>query len=135
MDLVEIDVVELQPLQALVDRMQDVGTRQPDLVGPGAHLAAHLGRNHDGIARHSQCLQRLAGQALGASGVIDVRGIQKIHAAVDGRAHDAIDRFLAEAADGCPHALGIAEGHGAKTDLRNDEAGIAELLHAHVQVS
>ena len=38
-DLVEVDVVGLQPLEAGLDRVHDVAARGAAVVGPGAHVA------------------------------------------------------------------------------------------------
>ncbi len=133
MNLIEIDVVELQPLEALIDCMEDVGAGQASLVWPGTHAAVNLGSNHDLVASNAERLERLPGQALGTAAMIDVRRVQKIHPAVESRADDAVHRILAEPADRCPDALRVAEGHCSEADLRNDEAGITELFHAHAQ--
>ena len=51
-DLVEIDVIEAEPLQAAGDLVHDVAARQADRVRPGPDPAAHLGRDDDVLALH-----------------------------------------------------------------------------------
>jgi len=65
------------------------------------------------------------------AGVVHVRGIEKVDAAVERAADDAVDFALLELPDLGEDAARIAEGHGAETQLRDQQAGIAELLHAH----
>ena len=64
MDLVEVHVVHLQPLQARLDGLDEVGARVAALVGAWAHLAERLGRDHHAVARHLEVAQRLAGDLL-----------------------------------------------------------------------
>ncbi len=131
MDLIEIDVVELQALETLVDRVKNVGSRETRLVWARTHAAVHLGGDHDLIAHDAERLERLTGQGFRAASMVDVRRVQEIHTAIDGRTDDAIHRILAEPADRGPDALRVAEGHRSEADLRNEEAGITELFHAH----
>ena len=48
--LVEVDVVGLQPAQAILDGLEDVPARQPLVVGPVADAHAALGRQHEAVA-------------------------------------------------------------------------------------
>src|SRR5208282_4511414 len=47
-------------------------------------------------------------------------------------AHEAVDLFLAELADGTPELPLAAEGHRAEAQLRNDDAALAEGSILHV---
>ena len=49
-DLVEIDVVGLQPAKALLDLAEDMAAGEAAVVGPLAHRPAHLRREHDVMA-------------------------------------------------------------------------------------
>ena len=53
-DLIEIDVVEAEPLQAAGDLIHDVAARQADRVRPRPGAAAHLGGDDDVLARDRQ---------------------------------------------------------------------------------
>ncbi len=54
MNLVEIDVVQPEALQALIDARQDVPARQADLIDALAEASAHLGGHDDLVARATQ---------------------------------------------------------------------------------
>jgi hypothetical protein len=51
MDLVEIDMVSLQPAQTCLDAVHDVAARGPDVIAPRADAAVNLGRDHDMLTR------------------------------------------------------------------------------------
>ena len=57
MDLVEIDVIEVHPLETLVDGPENVSPRESAPVGSGQGIAAsaeaHLGRDHQILPRNS----------------------------------------------------------------------------------
>jgi hypothetical protein len=63
--------------------------------------------------------------------VIDVRGVDEVDTALDRATHNAVDLALLQLADLGEWATGVAEGHGAQTQLRNQQARIAELFHTH----
>ena len=57
MDLVEVDVIKVHPLETLVDGPQDVSPRESATVGSDQRIAtsseAHLGRDHQILPRDS----------------------------------------------------------------------------------
>ena len=83
-DLVEIDVIEAEPLQAGRDLIHDVAARQPDRVRARPHPAAHLGRDDDVLALDAEIAQRLAELNLRLAFGIDVGGVDEIDAGVEG---------------------------------------------------
>ncbi len=92
-DLIEIDVVELQPLQAAGDLIHDMAARQADGVRAGAGAAAHFGGDDHVLARDLEIAQRLAEQHLGLALGIDVGGVDEIDAGFQ-RAGDERGRAL-----------------------------------------
>src|SRR6185437_9635039 len=66
-DLVQIDVIELQALEACIERMEDVVAREPELVDARTGCSEHLGRNDELISRETQIAESLAEHGLGAS--------------------------------------------------------------------
>ena len=64
-DLVEVDVIEAEPLQAGGDLIHDVTARQADRVRAGPHAAAHFGGDDHVLARDAEVAQRLAELTLG----------------------------------------------------------------------
>ncbi|MEI9886311.1 MAG: hypothetical protein WDN08_07370 [Rhizomicrobium sp.] len=119
MALVEIDVIDPQPLQRGVDLLEDLRPRQP-LVGR-AHREEHLGRQDIRVAGPRR--QRLAEKRLGGAAAIDVGGIDEIDPQLEG-AIDTGDSLVALDAD----AIGQP---GAERDFRNVQVTGAELAVFH----
>ena len=81
MDLVEIDVVRLQPAQALVQLEEDLLARKPAAVRPIAHHAVQLGRDH-GVFALGVSLQQAPQHALAVAVRVYIRGIEEVDARV-----------------------------------------------------
>ena len=104
MDLIEVDVVELQPLQAAGDLIHDVPARQADGVRARPGAAAHLGGDDHVFASDLEIAQRLPEHHLGLALGIDVGGVDEIDAGFE-RARDQRRRaLLIDSADGAPEA-------------------------------
>ena len=56
MDLIQVDVIGTQPLQAVVDRMHDVLAGQPPVVRVISHRHVDLRRHNDAIAARPEVL-------------------------------------------------------------------------------
>jgi hypothetical protein len=136
-DLVEVDVVGLQPAQAGLHRIHDVAARGAAVVGPRAHVAIDLGGDDHVLSAYAQVLQALAQQLLGLAEGVDVGCVDEVDPGPQRAADDVVHRLLAERADRLPHALlgRAAEGHGPEADLGDEEAGAAELVVAHGESS
>src|SRR5262249_33427641 len=78
-DLVEVDVVGLEPAKARLHLLQDRESRQALLVRSVPHAAAHLRREHHAVA---DALEGLAHDLLAATAAVDVGGVQKVDARV-----------------------------------------------------
>ena len=107
-------MVELQPLQAGLDAVEDVAARVAAGIGPGAGRPEHFCRHDDAIAWHLQIFQGLAGDFLGAPLGIDVGGVDKVDAGVHGLADQAIRIVLLQRTDLAPDPAVPTEGHGAE---------------------
>ncbi len=133
-DLVEVDMVELEPIEAGVDLVEDVPARSARAVGPGVHPPERLGGDHHLAARNVQVLERLAEDLLGLAIVIDVGGIDEVDAGVERCLDQRIGLVLRELADAAPDTLAAAaEGHRAEAQFGDDEAGAAEVVVAHAK--
>ncbi len=132
-DLVEVQVVGLEPLQAAVHLVDDVSAAQPRLVDAGRHAPAHLAGQHHLAAVHPQVLEGLAQQPFAGAHGIDVGGVEEVHAAFERAPHQGGRLRLLLAADGLPDAL-AAEGHGAEAQLRDQRSGPAEGSIAHASL-
>ena len=77
MDVVDVDVIGLQPFQAGLDLLLDVQPGHARIVGPAAHRIEELGRDH-GIL--PPALQHLAQHRLRYAADIGVGGIEEGHA-------------------------------------------------------
>ena len=131
MDLVEVDIVGAEPLQARLDRVHDVAARRAAVVGALADGAEGLGGEHEVGARAAGIGQRPAGDLLRQAFGIDVGGVDEVDAGVERAGDDAVGGRLVEVADMGPDAAATAEGHGAEADFGYEQARTAEGLVAH----
>ena len=127
-DLVEVDVVRLEPAEAGVDLLQDRLAGQTGAVGPGPHPAVDLGGEDDVLAVGVR-LQRPAGVLLAGAGGVDVRGVEGVDAGFERR----LDRLAGErlVLHPRPARSGVAPAHAAEGDGRDLEAGVPEVEVAH----
>jgi hypothetical protein len=130
-DLVEVDVIGAEALQAGVDGVHDVAARQPDRVGAAAGAPAGLGRHHHILAPRAQ---RLAQDLLRAARRVDVGAVEEVDPRVQADAHQPIGLRLVGAADGLEHSL-AAEGHGPEAELGDPQPGAAQPSIVHVATS
>jgi hypothetical protein len=82
MNLVQIDMLELQPPEARLHALENVVASGPAGVRALAHLAEHLGRDHHVVAWDFQILQRLTGDLFGGAGRVDVGGVDEVDAGI-----------------------------------------------------
>ena len=78
--LVQVDVVDLQPAQAVVAGLHDPAPRQAAALRIVAHRVAHLGGQHDLVAAAAQ---GLAEDRLGRAVVVHVGRVEQRDAGVD----------------------------------------------------
>ena len=130
-DLVQVDVVELQPLQTGLDAVEDVAARCAAGVRAWRGLAEDLGRDDHVLARHLQILQRLAGDLLRHAPGVHIGGVDEVDAGVNRLAHEALGVGLLQVTDLPPDGVGATEGHGAQAKLGDEQAGTAEGMVAH----
>ena len=96
MDLVEVDVVEREPLQRRVDRGEDVLAREAAAVLAGHRLAVDLRRENVFLAHAEEPRQDAAGHDLALAAVVDVRGVEERDPAFDRAADDRLRLRLFE---------------------------------------
>src|SRR5215472_1993444 len=131
-DLVEVDVVELQALQARLQPGDDVAARRTAHVRARARLAEHLGRDDDALARNLEILQRLPGDLLRPAARVDIGGVDEVDAGVERAADDALRVVLLQPADLSPQAFtAAAERHRAEAELGDEHAGATERVELH----
>ena len=131
MDLVEIHVVEPEPLQGGGDLIHDVAARQADRVRPRPHPAANLGGDDHVLALDAEIAQRLAELNFGLPFGVDVGRVDEIDARFERAADERRGGLLVERPDGAPEPGAAAEGHGAEADFGDILAGAAERSIAH----
>ena len=123
-------MVGFEATQTGLDGGYDVGAGE-DVVGTGAHRAAALGGEDDGVARLPG--QPVTHDLLGRTDLrradrVDVRGVDEVGAAVVGGAHDAAGFVLS----------GLeAVGHGAEEDFGDARTGAphASIFDASISVA
>ena len=132
-DLVEVDIVGLEPPEALVHRLLDLRARQlagRAVVPEPGHLRAadHLGGQHDPVAP-AAALEPGSDDALGRPlrlrprrDRVELRGVEEVDAPVDRVIHLRMALGL---------GVLLAPGHGSEADLADGEAGAAERAFAH----
>ena len=117
--IVDVDAVGAEPLQAFLGGLQHPAPRQPAAVGIAAHLVGELGRKDPALPVVGN---GASDHLFGIAAIIGVRGV------------DEVDAGLVRLGDD-PHRGGLigrpAEHHGAETDRRNLQAAAAEgtILH------
>ncbi len=128
--LIEVDVVDLQPSQAPFDAVYDMRPRIACLVWTCPHRSAHLGGDDHVFAPDTQVLERPAENFLGDAAGIDVGGIYEVDAMVEGTRDQALSVFLLDIAHVGPDSL-AAEGHRPEAKLRNEKTSISERVIFH----
>ena len=129
MDLVEVDIIHAEPVQAGVDLAHDCLARQAAAVRTGTHPAIHFGRD-DHLVAAGEVLDSPAEDLLAAAERITVRGVEEIDAAFECPLDERAGFLLGEA-PGMVAAIGGAVAHAAEADTRDVEAGAAELHIFH----
>ncbi len=130
-DLVEIDVIRLQPLQAGLDGVHDMAARRAHIVPSRPHPAVNLGRQDDVLASDAEILEGLAESPFGLASGVDVGRVEEIDPGIDAGFDERIGAGLVDVADMFVNPLAAAEGHRAEAKRRNQKAGVAEGLVSH----
>src|SRR5690606_7789008 len=125
-ELVEVDVVRLEPLEAGVHGPADVDRGELVVVGPdlavGAHVPVHLGGDDDLVPPAAALGEPVADDALGAALVltpaVDVGGVEEVDPGVQRRVYDGVAAGL----------VGLrTEVHRAEDESADLESGASEL--------
>ncbi len=124
MDLIEVDIVGPEPLQAGVDLGENMLAAEPEAVRPSCRgivgAEAHLGRDHQVVAALAR--EPAAEDLLRSAEAVDIGGVDEIAAGLD----ETVEHFPAERLVGL-----AAEGHGAQAKLADLEAGPAQKAVFH----
>jgi len=94
----------------------------------GADASESLGSDDNILAGYVEVLQGLADGALRVPVGVDIGGIEEVDAGFDGEPVSSsapavwCRRWL-------PDAFTVGEGHGAETDLGDEEAGVSSVLY------
>src|SRR5918993_795867 len=132
--LVQVDVVGLEPTEAVLTGLPDVVRRQAAVVGSGAHRLVDLGGQHDLVPASMVLGQPAADVLLGDPvALLHVRGLRPaVHV---GR----VDEVDTRVEGGVEHGQAVlfadlhAKIHGAQPDPADLQAGPAQIavVHAH----
>ncbi len=117
--VIDVDVVGAEPLQALFRRLQHPAPRQPAVIGIVADRVGEFGRQHPVLPVVGN---RAADHLLGVAAVVGIRRV------------DEVDAGLARLGDDPRRGRLVgrpAEHHGAQADRRNLQAAAAELAVLH----
>ena len=132
-NLVQVDVVHVEPPQRIFARLDDVLAAQAAAVGSRPHGAVHLGGDHDVVAlRHLP--QPVAGNGLAQPHRVHVGGVEEGDAGLQRRGEVLACFLLAQGPVPGPRPVGLlaaAVTHASKADSRHRHAGAPELRILH----
>ena len=111
MDLVEVDVVGLEALEAGVDGVQNVSAGGADVVAPRTGAAEDLGSDDDVFSGDIQVLQGLAQGLFALALGVDISGVEEVDTGVDGGLDELVGSGLVDY--GAEAGAGAAVGAGA----------------------
>ncbi len=127
-DLIEIDVIGTEALQAVIDGVMDVLAGEAAGVGIVTHGVEDFGGDDDLIARRAELAQGAAGDLFTGAEGIHIGSVEEVDAGFDGAAEEGQGIGFFED----PFAPGFdAIGHGAQAELRNFETGGTQPLILH----
>src|SRR6202043_2292313 len=99
MDLVQVDMVGLQPEETGLHTVHNVAARSPNVIPARADAAIDLRRDHDILPRDVKVFQRLPENLFALTLRVIVRRIKEVDTAVNRRLDQFIGPDLANAAD------------------------------------
>ena len=127
MDLVQVDVVHVEPTQRRVNARQDVLAAQPTAVLAGRHRHEHLGGDHR-LVTAEELGNQPPGRHLAGAGGVGVGGVEEGHSAFHGCPDDRLRGLLVDD----PGAIAlVAESHHAQADSRDSQARRAQIRVVH----
>ena len=128
MDLIEIDKIHAQAAQRIVAAFDDVLAAEPFLIGTAPHSSAHLGGDHDFIAR-GHFPQILARDLFAQARRVNVGGVEEIDPRIE-RDFEMLARILlvhvpAARADGPIGHIAAAIAHASQTNAGHRNSGLS----------
>jgi len=117
-NLIEVDVVDVQPPQGCIDLFHDCLAGQPGPARSVMHLAEELGGENDVLAVRVP-REGASDDLLGSSEAINVGRVPEGDAELDGLAEDRFGRIVAEGP--IEPFRWIAEAHAAQRDAADPE--------------
>src|SRR5690606_1062696 len=137
MDLIEVDIIRAEALQAGVDRRHDVFARQTADIGRGIggrtfDRKKYLGRN-DGLIARQHFLYPAPGYDFTGTIRIHIGGVEEIDAGFDGELKKRT-RVVGIQNPRMQAIARVAETHATETQARNFEAGAAQRDVIHFSV-
>src|SRR5712691_2240191 len=124
MDLIKIDVIHSEPLQAGVYCRDDRFARETAGVGPIAPGEKHF-RGHDQLVTPAHLAQGATDDLFARAVGINVGGVEEINSEIQG-ARDERPALLFVQTPGMTAALRHAVGHATEAEPRDFESGFSE---------
>ncbi|HVN93040.1 MAG TPA: hypothetical protein VMT38_05065 [Terracidiphilus sp.] len=133
-NLVEVNVVGLEPAKALVDFEEDFLARKAFAVGLVAHHALQLGGDDDGLTARVR-FQEAADDGFAFAAGINIGGVEEVDSKIEGLAKKRLAVGLVQ----CPFVTagqrrslgGAAVGHAAEANAGNFQASAAKIDVIH----
>src|SRR6187402_1019711 len=131
---IQVDMIGLEPLEACLDRADQMETRRTGIVGPGALAEAGLGRDQGLVAL---ALERRTQNLLRRTFRIDVGGVEQGDARIEADVDQPAGLIDIGRAPSLEEGIGAAERAGAEAQCGDLEAGAAELaiVHGYVRLA
>ncbi|MNV61764.1 hypothetical protein D3C71_1542880 [compost metagenome] len=133
MDLVKVDIVGAQPLQACVDLRKNCFSGEAGAIWSRLHSAVDLGGDDDVVSGYVVS-DRTAENFLARPVRVDIGGIEEVDPEFD-RPADKWPALLFWQRPGVAAAIGLPVAHASKAEARNLKAGIskARIVHVYLQ--
>jgi NADPH-dependent curcumin reductase CurA len=125
--LVEVDIICLEPAQARLAGLDDMQTRAADIVGARSGAAPHLGRDHDLLP---PVAQRMRQDFLRPALRVCIGRIEQVDPGIEAEPDQPFRLFFRGGADDGERPLS-AEGHRPEAQRRDHQPAIAQPPHLH----
>jgi hypothetical protein len=128
-NLVKVDVVGAEPMQAVLDLGHDRLAGQAPAVRAGPHRVAELGGDHD-LVPVGEIAQRAAEDLLAGAGRVQVGRVEEVDPGLESVLDERAAGLLVQGPDRVA-AAGVAVGHRADGDRGHVQAGGSQLDVPH----
>ena len=133
MNLVKVNIVKSEALQAMVDFRHDILAGSAAAIGTaGAHLEVHLRRHHNLVAIEAEVFDVASRDFLTRPHLVDIGRVKVIDAEIDGLLENVLAVLVIfRPGEYAVFLARLAEAHHAKANPRNIHTRVAEFYILH----